>query len=356
MRVRALSLLILLLVPVFAGCTDPDADSEREGEPSPEPSTPPDDSDGPDPKEQAGRYMPWTRSDHWTFDMQVRGFEASRSHLVYYQEVGPEYQIGAATYEEALHQAVFGVNPLLGRIHKGHLSPHTRGEHAKMFPFDADGVIQDGAEWSTTLYDRRIHFTATYDEAVPTPNGTEPGYRIEGADRNTGFRMAHSYVPSVKWFTYLQASDADGVVLDLRLAETGTGYSGDAHFIRSTTLFDATLATSTVPLEPFTFEVAPDHVDAYRVEGLGVHPVFEMGEGLFAMLLLKDPEGNEIWRRQHDDPEGTEVIWPDGSKPSGPIEDRPQWPAGTYTFEFLSIGEATAEVIVVGTQDNSGSV
>lgn len=355
MRARPIQLLLLLLVSALAGCAEPPADpppDDAQGTPSPAPD---DDAELERLKADSGRYVSWNLSDHWVYDMEVRGFEASESRLVLYEEFGPEYQIGAETYDEALHQALFGVNPLLGRVHKGLLSPHNRGEHAFMFPFHQGDTIRDGAEWTTTFYGRQIAFRADFDEAIPTPNGTAPGYRIEGYDPNSEFQIAHSYVRSAKWFTYLTVTDEDGLVLDLGLTDVGTGYRGDAHFIRSSTLFDRTLGNETVPLASDTFDVSADLVDRYRVEGFGIYTDIQPGHGTFARLVIKDPDGEEIFEATQEDPAGATVIWPDGMKPEGELTGRPQWPPGEYTIELLGIG-ASAQLVVVGTQDNSGSL
>ncbi len=77
MRPRAVWLLPLLVTSTLAGCVTPEPDDGTPGA-----ST--------DPRIAAGSYEPWTLSDWWQYDMQVRGFDRyAETKLVYYEESGP---------------------------------------------------------------------------------------------------------------------------------------------------------------------------------------------------------------------------------------------------------------------------
>ena len=356
-RTRALLLTGLLAALALSGCTGDDGDAD-----------PDDNGTDPDPggytqaqRDAAGRFTPWTLSDHWVYDMQVRGLgRFDQTKLVFYEERGPEYVVGAPTYDEALYHAVFSVNPILGRIHKDLLSPHERGEHAHMYPFHRDPIITDGERWTTIFYENQVSLEATFDPAIPTPTGPEKGYRIHGENADGTFRIDYDYVPAVKWFTRFAVEDPDGVVFDIALAEFGTGYSGGAYFIRAKDFLHETIESEGLLQTTRTFRVEDAHVADKRVESFAVSADIDMKSGIDATLILRDPQNAEIWRKTFNDPQSGEYniqeLFAGGTKSTKPIEERPQWPAGTYTLEFRFSGEATADVHIVGNQDNSGRI
>lgn len=326
-----------------------------------------DDSDGPASgtdanQAAAGTYVPWVLSDYWAFDMDVAGFERyTQTKLVYYEESGPEFVVGTPSAGEALYHAVFSVNPILGRVHKELLSPHEQGTHAHMFPFHSGARIEDGQVWTTVFYERQLQLEATYDEAIATPLGAKPGFRIHGDDPNSAFAIDYTYVPAVKWFTELRVYDGAGQLFHLRLTEQGTGYSGPAHFIRAKDLFHETIeADGLLPVER-TFQIGASEVDGARVESLAISTHIDLASGLSARVEILDPQGAVIYRRDHDTPADGEFdiqqVWPEGTPSTDkPLGSRPQWTAGTYMVRLTVSGNAEAELHVVGTQDNSGSV
>ena len=340
--------LALLLVPLLAGCTDaPEGDDDVVTE---------------DPMVRAGRFVPWTLSDYWVYDMDIRGYDRFAGvKLAYYSEDGSEYTVGTPDYDEALYHAVFSVNPLLGRVHQQLLSPHEEGVHTHMFPFHKDPVIEDGEQWTTQFYDHPLVMVADYDPAIPTPDGPAAGFRITGTDLGSQFRATYTFVPEVKWFTDLNVRDEEGQLFHLALTDSGTGYRGAAHFIRARDMLHETVSSEGAVLTTEkTFTIAQNDVDDDRVESLAISAAIDLASGLSATLRLTDPDGEVIWERDYDDPQSGEFniveVWPTGSKSSAALGSRPQWDAGRYTLQFTFSGQASAEVHIVGTQDVSGRV
>ncbi|MBW3582067.1 MAG: hypothetical protein KY455_03115 [Euryarchaeota archaeon] len=341
--------LLLLVGPALSGCM-------QEG-----------DDGGDDPyahtQTHPGRYVPWTLSDHWTYDMEVRGFERfTATRLAYYKESGPEYVVGTPSRDEAVYHAVFSFNPILGRIHQGHLSPHERGEHAQMYPWaNANDVIRDGQQWSTNLYGHLLQMTATASESVPVADGTAHGFLISGKAPKGDFEVHYSYVPEVKWFTFLRVVDAEGPYFSLALTDHGTGYTGPAHFIRAKDLYDGARGSTDGVAVPITdtFQVTQQMVDDDRVEGFALSTRIDARLGSAEVRLL-DPDGREIYRKTFEETqrsgEQIDELYPEGKPSTKPLGERPNWKAGSYTVEYRFTGEAEAELMIAGVQDNSGRI
>lgn len=347
---KSLLLAILLATVTLSGCTAPgDAPPGEDGT---------DGTDG-----HPGRYVPWTLGETWSYDMEIRGFDQyTESKLVYYDERGPEYVVGTPHEDEALYHAVFSVHPLLGRIHQGHLSPHEKGVHATMFPFQgSEDTLDDGETWTTRFYDHFLECASTRQTDIPTPDGPQDGYAIACDDPDVEFQLSYSYVAAYKWFTYLDVTDADGTLFALTLTDHGTGHSGPAHFIRAKDLFHKTIDSSGALLtRSETFRVTQEHVDKDRVEGFAISADIQADAGS-ASIVITDPDGNEIYRRDYEDTTAQgetniDVVYAAGDKPTQPIGERPQWPAGEYTVELRFTGGASADVAIAGIQDNSGRV
>lgn len=342
----------LTMSSVLAGCVDTNDDRAANGA-----------RIGSD--DDPGRYVPWTLSEYWTWDMEIRGFDRFDTvKLVYYDKVGPEYLVGTPSEDEALYHAVFSVNPILGRVHEDLLSPHEKGLHAAMFPFEGrDSSIRDGDTWSTRFYETLLQFEATYSDAVPTPTGPRPGFLIRGENPEGGLTVEHNYVAESKWFTHLKVTDRAGVRFELALVDHGTGYSGPAHFIRATDLFHDTMTSQGALLSASSgFDVTTAQVADDRVEGFAISTDIETGFG-DATLQIIDPDGEVIYQRsysQGDDVAGEfniEVVYPEDGKSSKPLGERPNFAAGRYELRLdFASRDAQAEVHIVGIQDHSGRV
>lgn len=197
----------------------------------------------PDVPDESGAIDPWVIGDHWTYSIDATGQEPRVTRLVYYdiQDNGAHYMVGTPTREEALEHAVFSTNPVIGRVHKTLYSPHESGSHADMFNFP----LCAGNTWTDVYY--ATPFTFTVEEArLQIPGGSDAGYRIVGT-ADDGSTVVITYSPAVKWFTSIDLDRADGLQVDMRLTDFGSGQSGPAYFLRGQQDEMVPIARTTVP-------------------------------------------------------------------------------------------------------------
>ncbi len=177
---------------------------------------------------------PWVLGDWWQYSLKVGDGPETTTKLVYYADQdfdglgNPQhYMAGTPTREEALQHAILSVNPMIGRIHRILYSPHESGEHADMFNFP----VCQGNTWKTVFFGETFDYRVEQTTLQIPGMGSKPGWRMIGESAG-GSRIVHTYSPDVKWFTQIDLDRADGSTVDMRLTGVGSGYRGEAFFLR----------------------------------------------------------------------------------------------------------------------------
>lgn len=285
---RHIGLALAMVALVLAGCTD-----------DPEPKV--DDPDAvlndPDsyyadhycvkndvtPRELApdANGNPWVIGDWWTYSLKVNGENLGNTKLTYYADqdfqdgVPKHYMVGTPTREEALHHALYGENPVIGRVHRILYSPHESGAHADMFNFP----LCSGNSWTTHFYGTPFTFTVTESGGVYTMRGTAPD----------GSTAMHTFDPETKWFTRIQVNRADGFTVDMQLQDTGSGGSGPAYFLRGQK--DEVVDVASIG-NGFTIDRAPGGDGPYDTIGAALD--FERSGTNRVELHLQNPAGESV--------------------------------------------------------------
>lgn len=305
---------------------------------------------------------PWILGQYWDFSLAVDGEDLGTTRLVYYDDqdfdgdVPQHYMVGTPTRDEALRHAIFGENPMIGRVHRILYSPHESGDHADMFHFP----LCDGSSWTTVFYGETFTLQA---REIPVPDarlGPVSGgraFQIAGTSADGG-SLTLTYSTEAQWFTFIDLDRAGGGTVDLQLQEVGTGYQGEAFFLRGQN--DETVGFGGVAL-PVAAIAVPEVASATieRADGdegpydtLALHIVARLNGSGLANVTVTAPDGTDAYAAL--------ITGAGGSVLLDDVLEVP-FQTGTWTvdMEGLAAGEGAAATVIVTTvsiYDRSGSV
>lgn len=295
---------------------------------------------------------PWDLGRSWTYSLELDGEVHPDTQLIYYavQDNGAHYMVGTPTRDEALQHAVYSTNPVIGRVHKTLYSPHESGVHADTFHFP----LCQGSKWTDVFFDTLFDFEAT-PEPILLPDGTEDplGFRIDGTSSD-GSTITHTYSPTAKWFTELQVALADGTTVDMELTNLGTGYSGEAFFLRGQK--DEVIDLANVG-QTSEFTISRVHTAApYETVGIAIELERTVGEGRVEVQVINSDDEQVACVGIS----GNEVAGGTTECPAGPLLVEVPYVEGDWTVraELPLFGgtEIDGEVRLVSIYDRSGSV
>ncbi|MGQ0534692.1 MAG: hypothetical protein ACT4PT_01310 [Methanobacteriota archaeon] len=317
----ALHLAFLLLASV-AGClgTGPDAPPDP-GDVTP-PPTPAED------RRPTAERPTFAVGDWWEYEARAEGFPTHEVKHVVYKDEADLVWLGTDDRDYALLHAVFSVSPVLGRISKETLSPYQGGEPVEMYRFP----LEDEKTWTGPFFGRDMTFTVAYREKISTPKGELPGFTVVAIAPDR-FTVTYDYVEAIRWFTVFSVFDEKGFELfDVRLKGLGTGYHGDAYFLRGRDLY-----------QRFEFpDRAGSITDRFAVQGdfQSIAISAEVTSEVTAKLTIKDPAGRTQLERQAslrtDQKLDVREVTASG---------------GSWNVEFLHAGRSGYRVWVAGVQE-----
>jgi hypothetical protein len=301
---------------------------------------------------------PWTLGQFWNFRLVVDGDDLGVTKLVYYADqdfsgdVPQHYMVGTPTREEALHHALNGENPMIGRVHRVLYSPHESGDHADMFHFP----LCAGSEWTTKFYGETFTLNAQAANITVPGKGQSPGFLIQGTSSEGG-KLSLSYSPEAQWFTFINLTRADGGTVLMNLEEVGQGYRGDAFFLRGQQ-DEFTFMSGTAPATPAM--AALETMTINREDG-GDGPYDTIG-----LDFVYGLQGAGAMRFEIVDPTGAVAFTDDvtatsGSNFSGQVLEIP-YQAGDWTISLTGAGAdpelafVFAHLNMVSIYDRSASV
>lgn len=262
---------------------------------------------------QAGDWFEYDRSGPWTVE--------GTSRLVVVEATGEGYVTGLTDEAQQARDIFWSNDPLLGPLSPD-LAPRLDDTPARA-PQVVTWPLSDGALWEATGYEETWSFQATFDDAVETPVGTHPGYRIAGSAANSS--IAATYVPALATLTsFVVRWDGDDVSYAYELVDRGTGHEGPV-WTASRTVLVQNRAWRTPDLVPPVVEidVPGDQTDLYAY-------LFHGGAAGSAASL--------------HDPGGTQRYASASPAAQGGVEDviRLEDPAsGTWRWVFATVGSAT---------------
>jgi hypothetical protein len=301
---------------------------------------------------------PWKPGDYWTYRLTIDG----RSHettLVYYDDIdidpagrAQHYLVGTPSAAEAQEHALHSVNPMLGRIHRTLYSPHESGLHADMFNFP----LCEASVWTTEFYGTTFDLVATRTTLTLPDGRTDPlGFTMRGTSGD-GSTLTHTYSPLAKWFTRIDIDRADGLKVDMELLASGSGKSGQYHFLRAQK--DEVLDLGAIGSTPAIVNREDGGEGPYTTVGIATAATRE-GSGKVE-ILLRDPSG-AVRACTGFAGQGVGGGLRAGCVEGGRLETQVPYQAGDWTVavERPLLDQSTrvrGEMILVSIYDRSGTV
>lgn len=210
----------------------------------------------------------WSVGDAWTM-----GTPDGSVTMVVTQADASGYTLSTDSETVASFDAMFDIS-YLGRIRASDLAGDQGGAPVQFFAFP----LEDGKKWSTTWDGLAIDLAATFNPAIPTPLGAQPGFMIEGKNGEEPY-VHYSYVPALRWWSHL---DFEGYAVKVeKVASNWTGTYSDA--VAKVVFESATSAPFAMPgAGAFTVEEAQSFLMLSLVGQAPAHA---------RALFLSDPSG-----------------------------------------------------------------
>ena len=270
----------------------------------------------------------WEVGDWWLFTFTTPEFYDDSARLVVAtvdeEEGGTAYMLGISSEEEARRHAVLNHNPFLGRI-----------THSTL------GVFENGFEQpvlSFPLSSNSLTFVL-FDVDWEASSTLEGGMAYVTASGSDGSVLTYAYDESVGFITSFVRKDSDGLeLLRITLAQSGTGHTGEVHFMRGKDLLSRDYEISGPNGEVEDSFLVQDHPnDGSWDEMIYLMSASAGGGGSTITMTLRDHTSSSVLER----------FWGPGSSESGTLGTIPS-PSGEYTLTASFTGQTELSIMIAG--------
>lgn len=270
----------------------------------------------------------WEVGDWWLFTFTTPEFYDDSARLVVAtvdeEEGGTAYMLGISSEEEARRHAVLNHNPFLGRITHSTLGVFENGfeQPVLSFPLSSNS-------WTFVLFDVDWEASSTL----------EGGIAYVTASGSDGSVLTYAYDESVGFITSFVRKDSDGLeLLRITLAQSGTGHTGEVHFMRGKDLLSRDYENSGPNGEVEDSFLVQDHPnDGSWDEMIYLMSASAGGGGSTITMTLRDHTSSSVLER----------FWGPGSSESGTLGTIPS-PSGEYTLTASFTGQTELSIMIAG--------
>jgi len=270
----------------------------------------------------------WEVGDWWLFTFTTPEFYDDSARLVVAtvdeEEGGTAYMLGISSEEEARRHAVLNHNPFLGRITHSTLGVFENGfeQPVLSFPLSSNS-------WTFVLFDVDWEASSTL----------EGGMAYVTASGSDGSVLTYAYDESVGFITSFVRKDSDGLeLLRITLAQSGTGHTGEVHFMRGKDLLSRDYENSGPNGEVEDSFLVQDHPnDGSWDEMIYLMSASAGGGGSTITMTLRDHTSSSVLER----------FWGPGSSESGTLGTIPS-PSGEYTLTASFTGQTELSIMIAG--------
>lgn len=270
----------------------------------------------------------WEVGDWWLFTFTTPEFYDDSARLVVAtvdeEEGGTAYMLGISSEEEARRHAVLNHNPFLGRITHSTLGVFENGfeQPVLSFPLSSNS-------WTFVLFDVDWEASSTL----------EGGMAYVTASGSDGSVLTYAYDESVGFITSFVRKDSDGLeLLRITLAQSGTGHTGEVHFMRGKDLLSRDYGNSGPNGEVEDSFLVQDHPnDGSWDEMIYLMSASAGGGGSTITMTLRDHTSSSVLER----------FWGPGSSESGTLGTIPS-PSGEYTLTASFTGQTELSIMIAG--------
>ncbi|MEM4728172.1 MAG: hypothetical protein QXH42_00215 [Thermoplasmata archaeon] len=228
-RVRKglLVLVLLLIVGLMLGfliATPPELFHESEAQPGP-----------------VG-LPTWIKGQYWLYSFRTPDVDYTTARVVVADIDASNYQLGISTLLDAQRHAVLNYNPMLGRVGIANLSIYEKGEPKSVLVFP----LTKGKIWHFSLLGvEEFEARVVAMERMCFSDVGRTTLVVIQARAASGDTLNYSYDSAAGWFRTMEwRGPAGEELLMMTLLSTGTGYKGEAYFVRGVDLYDRELNSS----------------------------------------------------------------------------------------------------------------
>ena len=169
----------------------------------------------------------WVKSDFWEYSVKTTNLEISTTMVVATDDDATDYYVGAGSLEDAKRHAVLNHNPALGRVQMSDFAIYENNLPQTILDFP----LKISKSWTFSLYGVD-DFTAS---VIDIQNDVAEISAVGG----DGARLTYSFSKEVRWFSSFEYVNENGeVILNMELANFGTGFTGNSYFCRGGDLYD----------------------------------------------------------------------------------------------------------------------
>jgi hypothetical protein len=185
----------------------------------------------------------WEVGQYWVYAFTTPDVENTIAKIVVTETDAENYHLGISSRLDAQRHAVLNYNPMLGRITKENLGLYEEGvpQTVLLFP------LEKGKTWRFTMMGMEgLDTKVTSIEKTKIPGEDETVIVDIRAEGSGGEVLKYSYDTSAEWFrSMVLTTSAGDELLRMTLISYGTGYRGEAYFIRGLDLYDRSFSSST---------------------------------------------------------------------------------------------------------------
>ena len=246
------------------------------------------------------RLPAWELGRFWFFAFDTPDIDPTMARIVVATKNESQYQLGIDNLADAQRHAVLNYNPMLGRITTDRLAVFEKGAPQTILLFP----LEKGKSWNFTLLGREgwvAKVTGLDSVAVPGENRTVIA-TIE-AKAGTGDVLKYTYDSVAGWFRSMVLTAASGTEeLRMTLVSSGTGYKGDAYFVRGVDLYQKEASSSTGSPEVDLYESFIDrgHPTWGPFDSLIYFYEVEIGARSNGLLTFRDHSTTTLMRKTFD--------------------------------------------------------
>ena len=263
----------------------------------------------------------WETGDWWLYTFSTPDYSDDTARLVVAstsEEDGTAYMLAISSLTEARRHAVLNHNPFLGRMTHSELGAFENGVAQSVLSFP----LEEGDTWSFTL------FSMEWDAFVSDISGSTAVIIASSSD---GSRLDYVVDSEVGFFySFTWKDEMGGTKLRMMLSDSGSGHSGDVHFVRGGDLFSDTWEDSGNDIEIRDTFLVNDHPSDGDWDEMIYFIDAECGSGSSISLTLRD----------HMSISALERIWGPGASEMGTLGTIP-YPSGEYTLTATFTGGST---------------
>jgi len=246
------------------------------------------------------RLPVWALGDYWYYAFDTPEIDPTMARIVVATANESQYQLGIDNRLDAQRHAVLNYNPMLGRITCAQLAVFEKGVPQNVLTFP----LVKGRMWNFTLLGREgwVAKVVSVDSLNIPGEGKDLWVTIE-ARSDAGDLLKYIYDNNAKWFRSMVLTNANGTEeLKMTMVSHGTGYKGDAYFVRGVDLYSKEASSSSGSPEVDLYESFIDrgHPTWGPFDSLIYYYRVEIGTRSNGLLAFKDHSTTTVMRKTFD--------------------------------------------------------